>query len=259
MKNILVPLDFSKVSLNALDYAVKFADRDPSINLHLLHIKDGSLIENQIREKFDKIIKKYKKPLNPQLHTLIRSGEMCSTIIDIQEQLQIDLIIMGTRGAEMDEEGLVTCTSKFVDEADLPVLVIPEKYKKFRLNSIILSVGQERIADRSPLYVLLDVSRKFKAQVHVLTVQNSLVASGYSENDESNENTLQYFLEMFYSHHSFAENEDIEKGILEYIQKHDIDMLAIMPNRHLKNGVASPGRLTRFLTLHTDVPLLVLD
>jgi hypothetical protein len=95
--------------------------------------------------------------------------------------------------------------------------------------------------------------------VHVLTVQKTPVEVAYSEVDESNENTLQYFLEMFYSHHSFAENEDIEKGILTYIEKNDIDMLAIMPNTHLKNGVASEGRLTRFLTLHTNVPLLVLD
>ena len=259
MKNILVPLDFSKVSLNALDYAVKFADKDPSIQIYLLHIKDGSLLENQINESFDKVIKKHQKPLNPKLHRLIRSGELVSTIIEIQQELKVDLIIMGTRGAEMDEEDLVTRTSKFVHEADLPVLVIPEKYKKFRLDTIILSVGQERIADRSPLYVLLEVSRKFKARVHVLTVQKTPVAVAYSENDESNENTLQYFLEMFYSHHSFSENEDIEKGILDYIEKYDIDMLAIMPNTHLKDGVASPGLLTRFLTLHTNVPLLVLD
>lgn len=259
MKNILVPLDFSKASLNALDYAIKFADQDPSIHLHLLHIKDGSLMESQINEKFDKLIKKYKNPLNPQLHRLVRSGEIIATIIGIQKQLKVDLIIMGTRGAEMQEDDLVTRTSKFVHEADLPVLVIPEKFKKFRLNTIILSVGQERIADRSPLYVLLDVSRKFKAQVHVLTVQKNSMATAYSEDDESNENTLQYFLEMFYSHHSFAENEDIEKGILDYIEKYDIDMVAIMPNTHLKNGVASEGRLTRYLTLHTNVPLLVLD
>ncbi|MFD1079757.1 adenine nucleotide alpha hydrolase family protein, partial [Longispora fulva] len=122
-----------------------------------------------------------------------------------------------------------------------------------------LSVGQEHIADRSPLYVLLEVSRKFKAQVHVLTVQKTPVAVAYSEVDESNENTLQYYLEMFYSHHSFSENEDIEKGILEYIEKHDIDMVAIMPNTHLKIGEPSEGRLTRFLTLHSNVPLLVLD
>ena len=259
MKNILIPFDFSKASFNALDYAVKFAGQDSSIHLHLLHIKDESILENNILEKLNEVVKKYENPLNPQLHTLLRSGELISTIIQIQQQLEVDLIIMGTRGADLDEEDLVTVTSRFVHEADLPVLVIPEKFKYLRLNTIILSIGQDEITDRSPLYLLLKVSRKFNAKVHVLTVQKTPVAVAYSEVDESNESTLQYYLENFYSHHSFSENEDIEKGILDYIEKYEIDMVAIMPNNHHKDGMASEGRLTRFLSLHTNVPLLVLD
>lgn len=259
MKNILIPFDFSEVSKNALDYAVKFSDPDPSIALHLLHISDGSITTKEINERFEEVLAKYKSPLYPKLYPIVKKGNLIPSIIDIQEELNVDLIIMGTSGADLEEEDLVTRTSLFVQAADLPILVIPEKFKKFRLDSIILSMGQEEIADRSPLYMLLEVSRKFQAKVHVLTVQSTPVAVAHSEVDESNENTLQYFLDMFYSHHSFTENDDIEKGILGYIEKYDMDMLAIMPRTHLKNGEASQGRLTRFLTLHTNVPLLVLD
>lgn len=259
MKNILIPFDFSEVSQNALEYALKFSAPDPSSKLHLLHIMDGNVQKDQIQKQFQNIKKKYGSPLYPQLFLHLRIGDLTSSIVIMQEELEIDLVIMGTRGAGMDEDDLVTRTSRLVQEADLPVLVIPENFRKFRLESIILSMGQEEIADRDPLYLLLNVSRRFKARVHVLTIQKSPVKVAYSEVDESNENTLQYFLEMFYSHHSFAENEDIEKGILEYIERNDIDMLAIMPNTHLENGVASEGRLTRYLTLHTNVPLLVMD
>lgn len=258
MKNILIPFDFSEVSLNALDYAIKFTDQDPNITLSLLHIKDGTVPEEKIQQNLKNILEKYEGPLSPAFETYVKQGELSKTILDLQKELKFDLVLMGTRGAEVGEEDIATRTSRFVKEADLPVLVIPEKYNSFRLNTIILTVGQEKIADRSPLYVLLDVSRKFKAQVHVLTIQRSKVVSGYSEEDESNENTLQYFLEMFYSHHSFSENEDIEKGILDYIEKHDVDMLAIMPKTHLSKE-ASEGRLTNVLTLHSNVPLLVLD
>lgn len=259
MKNILIPFDFSEVSKNALEYAVRFADKDPLINLFLLNIADGNTDVNATEENFSKVTKKYKKPLFPEIHTLIRTGELVPSIIQLQKELKIDLIIMGTRGAKPGEESIVTTTSRLVEEADLPVLVIPERYRKFRLNTIILSLGNEKIADRSPLYVLLEVSRKHKAQVHVLTIQQHEMAMGYSEDDESNEATLNYFLEMFYSHHTFHENEDIEKGLLEYIEKNDMDMLAIMPKNHLPGEDASPGRLTRLLTLHSNVPLLVLD
>lgn len=259
MKNILIPYDFSEVSKNALEYAIRFADKDPLINLFLLNIADGNSDVKATEEKFKKLIKKYKKPLFPEIHSLVREGEFVSSIIQLQKELKVDLIIMGTKGAQVGEENIATTTSKLVQEADLPVLVIPEKYKKFRLETIILSLGNEKIADRSPLYVLLEVSRKHRAQVHVLTIQQREMAYGYSEDDESNETTLNYFLEMFYSHHSFHENEDIEKGILDYIVRNDMDMLAIMPKTHLPGSEASPGRLTRLLTLHSNVPLLVLD
>ena len=259
MKNILIPFDFSEVSKNALEYAVRFADNDPTINLFLLNIAEGDDDAIATEEKFQDAIKKYQKPQYPEIHTLVRKGKMTPSIVQLQKELKIDLVIMGTRGAEPNEENLATTTSRLVQEADLPILVIPEKYQGFRLDTIILSLGNERITDRSPLYTLLDVSRKHKAQVHVLTIQQHEMAMGYSEDDESNEATLNYFLEMFYSHHSFEENEDIEKGILNYIDKHDMDMLAIMPKTHLKGNEASEGRLTRLLTLHSNVPLLVLD
>lgn len=259
MKNILIPFDFTKVSLNALEYAVKFAYNDPDMRLHLLHIAGSDVDEQEVSGRFNEVVKKYDNPLDPPISTIVKRGKLIPSIIAIQKELKMDLIIMGTKGAEAYEEDIPTRTSRFVQEADLPVLVIPEKATKFRLDTIILTLGKERIADRTPLYVLLEVSRKFNARVHVLTVHTEKVIAGYSEDDESNENTLQYFLEKFYSHHSFAESDDIEKGIREYIEKYDIDMLAIMPKTHLKGDAASQGRLTRHLTLHSDIPLLVLD
>lgn len=259
MKNILIPFDFSEVSKNALEYAVKFAGNDPNINLILLNIPEDHTRSSSIEESLENIIKKYKKPEAPKIQGLIRTGDMVQSIIQLQKELKVDLIIMGTQGAEPGEEDLTTRTSKLVREADLPVLVIPVKYKKFKLDSIILSLGTDKIADRSPLYVLLEVSRKHKAKVHVLTIKRHQKTMAYSENDESNENTLNYFLEMFYSHHSFSENKDIEKGIFEYVEENDMDMLAIMPRTHLNTSDASKGRLTNILTLHTNVPLLVLD
>lgn len=259
MKNILIPFDFSDVSKNALEYAVKFADQDPAIHLYLLHIANENSDKEKIRKEFGEIISKYNRPLNPEIKALVKTGELIPTIIELQKELKVDLIIMGTSGADGHEEDISTRTSEFVQAADLPVLVIPEKARQFKLQTIILTIGKDRIIDTAPLYILLDVSRTFKAQVHVLTIHRKKGDMGYSEEDESNENTLQYFLEMFYSHHSFSENEDIEKGIKEYIERYDADMLAIMPRTHLNKDNASEGKLTNQLTLHTNVPLLVLD
>jgi hypothetical protein len=166
---------------------------------------------------------------------------------------------MGTKGAEKSEENEVSLTSKFVLAADLPVLVIPATYQQYQLQKIVLALGDEKIQDTSALNTLLDVSNASQAEVHVLTVSGNKEIMGYSRADQHNENTLQYYLEMFYSHHSFAENEDIVQGIDDYINKREIDMLAIMPRTHSKEGKPSKGRLTEAVTLKSNVPILILD
>lgn len=257
MKNFLIPFDFSDVAINALDYAVKFAGKDPSTRLYLVHIADGSIPEQEIKSKFSIIEKEYKEPGAPEIRTIIRSGEFTPAITDIQKELSIDLIIMGTAGVESEDE-VSTGTSEFIRDADLPVLVVPENVKHFKLNTIVLTVGKKRIADKSPLNVLLKISRKFNAEVRLLTIQRSKEVYS-SEEEEKNENIIEYFLENFYSYHSFPESEDIEQGIMNYVNKNDIDMLAILPRTHLEPEKSSEGKLTRRLTLRTGIPLLVLD
>ncbi len=76
---------------------------------------------------------------------------------------------------------------------------------------------------------------------------------------ETNEESLEYYLEHFYAEHNFEKNQDIEKGILEYIEEKDIDLLTILPRNHAQKTLPSEGRLTKLLTLHSSVPVLTLD
>lgn len=260
MKNILIPFDFSEVSMNALKYAIQFAGKDPSLKLHLLHVSGTSIekeAEEKLQQKFQNLILKYKGHVIPEILFILKTGELIDTIVGIREKQGVDLVIMGTKGAE-NGENQVTQTSKFVLAADLPVLVIPPNYV-FQLNKILLTLGEDEMHDTSTLNVLLDVSRNWNAEVHVLTISTNKKSHGYSKADERNENTLQYYLENFYSHHSFSENEDIVKGIDDYIEKHNINMLAIMPNTHSKDTKPSKGKLTQALTLKSNIPLLILD
>ena len=76
---------------------------------------------------------------------------------------------------------------------------------------------------------------------------------------ENTEELLEYYLEHFYAEHSFSKNEDVEEGIFDYINEKNIDMLAIIPRNHARNSVPSEGRLTKLLTLHSEIPVLTLD
>lgn len=174
------------------------------------------------------------------------------------QALKTDLIIMGTSGSD-DPDGSSN-TSETVLSTECPVLVVPEGVdEEFRLKEIALVLGPNEIDDHKDLETLLNISRTFNSRVHVLTVQSEPGAFGYSEEEEKNEELLEYYLEGFYAEHVYIRSEDVVQGIFDYVGQKEIDMIAIMPRKHVRKGTPSEGRLTRILTLQSRTPLLAIE
>ena len=49
------------------------------------------------------------------------------------------------------------------------------------------------------------------------------------------------------------------EGIFDYAQEKEMDLIAILPLNHVRNGKPSEGRLTRILTLQSRIPLLAIE
>jgi nucleotide-binding universal stress UspA family protein len=258
IKTILVPFDFSDISKKALDYAIDFIGMDNDTKILLAHItenEDTSTLEEAFKE-----IKAGKIRFRGAMEWVIQKGTLTETLLDIQKNQTVDLVIMGTSGEDGKHMLKVNNTSKLAVEIDnCSVIAIPDKELEFSIKKIALVLGKDKIEDRSVLETLLRITRRFNAKVVVLTVQNEEGIYGYSENDESNENLLEYYLEGFYSHHAFIENPDIVAGIDDYVTKNEIDMIAVMPLNHAAGNKRSKGLLTKELTMSSKVPVLVID
>ncbi|MGB5818997.1 MAG: universal stress protein [Saonia sp.] len=258
ISTILVPFDFSKISKNALEYTMDFVGQDEHMKILLAYISPDK--DAEIREEdFEKLKDQYSGTLKSPMEWISKSGSLTDSIVSIQKSQQIDLVIMGTSGVGDETDEAVTNTSKLVTKADCPVLVVPESAKTLNVKKIALVLGKDKIDDVEVLGTLLEVTRRFNAMVHVLTIQNEPGTYGYSKADESNENVLEYYLENFYSHHIFMENPDVVEGIFSYVSEKDIDMIAILPRNHTKEATPSEGLLTKELTMHSKVPILAID
>jgi len=258
ISTILVPLDFSDASKTALEYAVRFAGLDDRVAISLAHVVSENSPAD-LKKEFEGLQAHYSKDLKKPLNWIDVTGSLTESLLKIQENQKIDMVIMGTTEAQDHEIKLISNTSKFVSQVDCPVLVIPEKMDEFQIKNIALVLGKEEIDDRHALETLLDVARRFNAKVHVLTIENTSEMYGYSEADRTNENLLEYYLENFYSEHTFIENSDVVKGILTHAMEKEMDMIAILPRNHAKRSNPSEGRLTEMLTLKSKIPVLAID
>ena len=143
LKRILVPVDFSKCSLKALQYAIPFA-RQFGAELTLLHVispavvlQTSELAPQGISEATAAAkegLEELRKTVGPEIasRSLVRNGSPHIAIIDAAKELDIDLIILSTHGSTGLRHVLLGSTvEKVVRRAGCPVLIVREHEHEF--------------------------------------------------------------------------------------------------------------------------------
>ena len=141
IQRILVPIDFSEHSKNALQYAVSFAKQFQS-ELILIYVVEPTIypadfsfgqvavpsIEKELRERgkveLDQLVETQIAGALPA-RAMVRTGKPFLEIIDTATEEEVDLIIIATHGHTGVEHILFGGTAeKVVRKAPCPVLVV---------------------------------------------------------------------------------------------------------------------------------------
>ena len=143
LKNVLVPVDFSEDSLNALDYAREFAKSfkaqitvlfvvepiyyatpselyGPTANMALLLEEQREIGKKQLDDLTAELKKK-----RENVKTVMRTGTPYQAILDTAKRHKADLIIMGTHGRTGLSHMLMgSVAERVVRGAECPVLTV---------------------------------------------------------------------------------------------------------------------------------------
>ena len=144
VKKILVALDGSKASKDALSFALDLADELsanielltvvppvflPAYSINVLKSDAISEIAKNLEISFRDILSKAKeeaRKTHPKtnLSTRFEKGEPSEKIVDVANQGGFELIIMGSRGLGGRVSTLGSVSSRVVDESKCPVLIV---------------------------------------------------------------------------------------------------------------------------------------
>jgi len=271
MKRILVPTDFSPLAGYATEAALQIAARTNAevILLHVVEMPGSSFSvtgQNIDNSEFDvytlKLIAKTKSDLakvvrdnqaDVRMHSTLKVGNAFKAIAQVIAEQQVDLVVMGSHGADGWEETFVGSNAeKVVRRAGCPVLVIKGPVTLAQTQNMVFAADFEEkntvIAQAKALQEVLG------AKIHLVKVNtpNNFLSDHEGIQiirDFAKKHQLQNFTANIYN------DREEERGILYFAEEVNADLIAL--GTHGNNGLYHllSGSIAEDLVNHSKLPV----
>lgn len=270
MKRILVPIDFSEYSVEALKVAAKIAKKN-NFEIILLHILEMPHLSsdpfgdsNSIPEIifFKNIaIKKLEDLMDSEflegidLLESIEFNKVDLGVIDAATKNNIDLIIMGSHGTSGFKELLVgSNTEKIVRHSKIPVLVIKKEQQEFAPNHIVFASDFSE-ESKEPFAKMLKFAKIFNSKLSLVTICSPASFKTTAATELTMKNFASNFELQNYSSHIYNDT-NIENGIVNFANAVEADLIGICT--HGRTGLTHffNGSISEDLVNHTARPIM---
>ncbi|WP_373518010.1 universal stress protein [Pricia sp.] len=276
MKKILLPTDFSDNAYNALRYAVELY-KDDDCTFFLLntytppihqteYILDtpaqlglGDIYRTRSLENLEALKKRatdeFKNPRHV-FNTRSAFNTLTEEILETVGNEQIDLIVMGTKGAKGAQEILFgTNTVDVIEKANCPVIAVPSKFKFDAPEEILFPTDYEIDYREKQLGELVYLAEKYNARISVLHVASSY---GLDQEKKSNKSVLTGTLDSVSLEHHEVPDTEVITAITDFQSRQGTDFLVMVQNRHSFFERLFIEPVIKKIGFHVHVPFMVI-
>lgn len=175
INNILVPIDFSETSLNALHTAIEMARRH-NAQVKLLYVleheEDNNRIQFDYARQMDDLVNKITTQDDLVCTYVIKKGQVAEKIAKVATEFKADLIVIGTHGAKgYNEASVGSNTSKLIDNAGCPMLTVPPLKKWISFKEVLFPIRPTSEAVEKYDYIE-NIIRKNESILKILGLSN---------------------------------------------------------------------------------------
>jgi nucleotide-binding universal stress UspA family protein len=271
MDRIIVPVDFSSASSWGFYYAYNIA-KEIGAELVVIHLYwppyvettyPVDMIQSIINEKEREVLKHLKAatqaPLGEQdkvtVRYIVQPGSE-NTIVEIAEENEADLIVMGTHGSgKALDKVWGTNTANVIQSASCPVLAIPVGATYEGIRSIAYATDFDA-KDTELLLQLTLIATAMKAKVHCIHINQA--DAPYEDKKEAafRASFEKNFANLPVTYSSWSANE-IEDGLETFCRVNKVSILAMLTHKkNLWGKVFGAASVTKKMTMQTKLPLL---
>ena len=277
MISILLPTDFSKNSMNAINYALEFFKYQKT-QFYFMHAYRNEFYDHDdlvSREIFDDVLNKVKNESHNNLENLLKNVKEIapnprftyhiisaySTLVEeanlITDSKNIDLIVMGTKG-KSNERHIIFGSQTFqvLKYVQCPILAIPSNYTNTQPKHILFPTNYLMPYKRRELKLLSDLAKSYRSKIDVLYISKS---SKLSIRQEDNQSFIKDTLrdnEVSFCH---RDNKKIADTIKTYIKEKNIDIITMVNTQHsFLEDMLFPTTIDK-VSIGLEIPLLAMQ
>lgn len=268
-KTIVVGIDFSDCSINALEHAITIAQKARSgismvwVN-HLDYSKEIFAVEpkqliKEVEERCEELIKKHKSQLHGQpIDYLIRKGKVYKEICNAAEELDAFMVVIGTHGSSGFEEFWIgSNANRVVSSSKRPVITIRGGIDvESDLKKIVMPFDSTK-ETRQKLPITALLARYFNSEVHIVGLFTSTLDDiryrirNYvaQAEDYFKENNVNYVI-------TYLESDNISETTLNYAKKINANLITITTEQETELSNLWLGPYAAQMVNHSPIPVL---
>ncbi|CAM4161823.1 universal stress protein [Zobellia nedashkovskayae] len=278
-KKILLPTDFSKYSLNAIQYAIKlYENKDCDFYILNTYAKDthglDSLTLLDPDEAFNKLSEKRSKQglgeiltrltfgnknLRHRFHVLSRSTLFIDAVKDIIEDMQIDILIMGAKGTtnkRMANYGKMAI-SVIENIRKCPVLIVPKNAIFNSNKEIVLATDFKNDFNFFDIKHLAEIAKLSNSSIQILSLVDT---NKLDAEQEKNKTLLTTYFKNIDHNFTIIHNVEMNTALNCFVKMRSSNMISYINKKRtfwerMGFGKHTLSRLGYF----EDVPVLAIN
>lgn len=271
MKNILVAIDFSEASSNALNYAAFLAHAFHA-SLTLVHAYTGTSafdespeaivydsmeeLEAANEEFLKKEMEDFSKEITHKIDCIAQKGNPVKVINEIAQEIKPELIIMGMKGKGESNSIFGSTTTSIIGKISIPILVVPFNAGYHTISTVTLASDFNNEKLLNNYAILKEFISHFNPFIQILNVQAH--PSGLAEQEIADKMGISSEWNQYNYSFNIIRDNDIEEGINKFLKQHPTNLLVMVSKEHSFIEQIVGMSHTKKMTTQTEVPLLVL-
>jgi nucleotide-binding universal stress UspA family protein len=257
LERILVPTDFSEISLAAFQDAVQLT-KHTQIELYHLHMVDSHDQVDRAKLKLDFMAEEVLKEHKTHVKNIVRVGDFMTSIGDVVCEINTDLVIMATHGMAGLQWITGSNAMRILGSSRAPIL-ISQGAKSNRVKHIVVPLDF-RSESRQKLDIAIKIASTYNASIHLLVQreEDSLLV------DKMNK-MLKQVLSYLSNHKveytlNYEDNTINSARLLDFAHKVKADLITIM-NYHegVYTEMFGRSREQEIITNKYKIPVLCVN